>query len=89
MKNQKKKIILAYSGGLDTSIIGSSAIKIGQGIEFDYASVHAVKSLKKLGYKTIMVNNNPETISTDYNLADRLYFEPIDSNIIKQIYDFE
>jgi carbamoyl-phosphate synthase large subunit len=78
-ENSKGKII----------ILGSSAIKIGQGIEFDYASVHAVKSLKKLGYKTIMVNNNPETISTDYNLADRLYFEPIDSNIIKQIYDFE
>ncbi len=78
LKNNRKIIIL-----------GSSAIKIGQGIEFDYASVHAVKSLKKLGYTTIMINNNPETISTDYNLADRLYFEPIESKIIKEIYNFE
>ncbi len=70
-------------------ILGSSAIKIGQGIEFDYASVHAVKSLKKLGFTTIMINNNPETISTDYNLADRLYFEPIEAKIIKEIYNFE
>lgn len=79
IENAKGKII----------ILGSSAIKIGQGIEFDYASVHAVKSLKKLGYSAIMINNNPETISTDYNLADRLYFEPIESEIIKEIYEFE
>jgi len=69
--------------------LGSSAIKIGQGIEFDYASVHAVKSLKNLGYSTIMINNNPETISTDYNLADRLYLEPLFAENIKAIYDFE
>lgn len=70
-------------------VIGSSAIKIGQGIEFDYASVHAVKSLKKEGYRVVIINNNPETISTDYDLADRLYFEPINAKIIKQICKFE
>ncbi|MGV3464891.1 MAG: carbamoyl-phosphate synthase (glutamine-hydrolyzing) large subunit [Heyndrickxia sp.] len=57
-------------------IIGSGPIRIGQGIEFDYASVHAVNALKKLGYETIVVNNNPETVSTDFSVADRLYFEP-------------
>lgn len=57
-------------------IIGSGPIRIGQGIEFDYASVHAVKALKKLGFETIVINNNPETVSTDFSVADRLYFEP-------------
>ena len=70
-------------------ILGSGAIKIGQGIEFDYASVHAVKALQKHGYTTIMINNNPETISTDFNIADRLYFEPIEINNILQIAEFE
>lgn len=70
-------------------VIGSSAIKIGQGIEFDYASVHAVKSLKKEGYRVVIINNNPETISTDYDIADRLYFEPINAKIIKHICKFE
>lgn len=58
-------------------IIGSGPIRIGQGIEFDYCSVHAVLALKKLGYETIVVNNNPETVSTDYSVADKLYFEPL------------
>ncbi|KPB06461.1 carbamoyl-phosphate synthase (glutamine-hydrolyzing) large subunit [Bacillus sp. CHD6a] len=58
-------------------IIGSGPIRIGQGIEFDYCSVHAVKALKKAGYETIVVNNNPETVSTDFSVADKLYFEPI------------
>ena len=70
-------------------VVGASAIKIGQGIEFDYASVHAVKSLKKQGYRVVIINNNPETISTDYDLADRLYFEPINAQIIKKICKFE
>ncbi len=70
-------------------VIGSSAIKIGQGIEFDYASVHAVKSLKQEGYRVVIVNNNPETISTDYDIADRLYFEPINAQIIQKICKFE
>ncbi|MDA7026075.1 carbamoyl phosphate synthase large subunit [Bacillus sp. CLL-7-23] len=58
-------------------IIGSGPIRIGQGVEFDYSAVHSVMTLKKLGYETIMLNNNPETVSTDYEMADRLYFEPI------------
>jgi len=78
--NKNKKTII---------VVGSSAIKIGQGIEFDYSCVHAVKSLKKQGYNVVVVNNNPETVSTDYSLADRLYFEPIDADIIKKIYKFE
>ncbi|MEB6548324.1 carbamoyl-phosphate synthase (glutamine-hydrolyzing) large subunit [Heyndrickxia sporothermodurans] len=58
-------------------IIGSGPIRIGQGIEFDYCCVHAILALKKQGYETIVVNNNPETVSTDYSVADKLYFEPI------------
>lgn len=58
-------------------ILGSGPNRIGQGIEFDYACVHGVLGSKELGWETIMVNNNPETVSTDFNLADKLYFEPI------------
>lgn len=58
-------------------IVGSGPIRIGQGIEFDYCSVNAAHALKKLGYETIMINNNPETVSTDYETADKLYFEPL------------
>jgi carbamoyl-phosphate synthase large subunit len=58
-------------------VIGSGPIRIGQGIEFDYCSVHCVKALAKMGIETIIVNNNPETVSTDFDVSDRLYFEPI------------
>ncbi len=58
-------------------ILGSGPIRIGQGVEFDYATVHAVWALREAGYETIMVNSNPETVSTDYDTADRLYFEPL------------
>lgn len=58
-------------------VIGSGPIRIGQGVEFDYCSVHAAFALKKKGYKAIVINNNPETVSTDYSVADRLYFEPL------------
>ncbi len=58
-------------------ILGSGPIRIGQGVEFDYATVHAVWALKEEGFETIMVNSNPETVSTDYDTADRLYFEPL------------
>ncbi|MED1204046.1 carbamoyl-phosphate synthase (glutamine-hydrolyzing) large subunit [Heyndrickxia acidicola] len=58
-------------------IIGSGPIRIGQGIEFDYCSVQAVLALKKMGFETIVINNNPETVSTDYSIADKLYFEPL------------
>jgi carbamoyl-phosphate synthase large subunit len=58
-------------------VLGSGPIRIGQGIEFDYSSVHCVWTLKPLGYEVVIVNNNPETVSTDYDTADRLYFEPL------------
>ena len=58
-------------------VLGSGPIRIGQGIEFDYASVHCVMSLRQLGYEVVIINNNPETVSTDFDTADRLYFEPL------------
>ncbi|MCF0222954.1 MAG: carbamoyl phosphate synthase large subunit, partial [Fibrobacter sp.] len=58
-------------------VIGSGPIRIGQGIEFDYASVHCVMILRKLGFRVVIINNNPETVSTDFDIADRLYFEPL------------
>ncbi len=58
-------------------VLGSGPIRIGQGIEFDYCSVHCVWALRAAGYETIIVNNNPETVSTDFDIADRLYFEPL------------
>jgi carbamoyl-phosphate synthase large subunit len=65
------------SGKPVVMVFGSGPIRIGQGIEFDYASVHCVWALKKAGYEVVIVNNNPETVSTDFNVADRLYFEPL------------
>ncbi|MBE6610384.1 MAG: carbamoyl-phosphate synthase large subunit [Ruminococcaceae bacterium] len=68
-------------------VLGSGPIRIGQGIEFDYSSVHCVWALKKLGYEVVIINNNPETVSTDFDTADRLYFEPLSPedvmNVIK------
>ena len=58
-------------------VLGSGPIRIGQGIEFDYASVHCVKSLRDMGYTVVTINNNPETVSTDFDISDRLYFEPL------------
>ncbi len=65
------------SGNPVVMVLGSGPIRIGQGIEFDYSSVHCVWTLKELGYDVVIVNNNPETVSTDYDTADRLYFEPL------------
>lgn len=70
-------------------VIGSGPIRIGQGIEFDYCSVHGVKALKKMGIETIMVNNNPETVSTDFDVADKLYFEPLTEEDTYEIYALE
>lgn len=70
-------------------VIGSGPIRIGQGIEFDYASVHAVKSLRKMGIETIIINNNPETVSTDFNVSDKLYFEPLTEEEVLNIIDKE
>src|SRR5690606_16938412 len=58
-------------------VLGSGPIRIGQGIEFDYATVHAIHALRKAGYEAVIINNNPETVSTDFNISDRLYFEPL------------
>lgn len=65
------------NSGKTVVVLGSGPIRIGQGIEFDYAAVHCVKSLKELGYEVVIINNNPETVSTDFDIADRLYFEPL------------
>ena len=70
-------------------VLGSGPIRIGQGIEFDYASVHCIKSLKKLGIETIIVNNNPETVSTDFDIADKLYFEPLTEEDVLNIIEKE
>jgi carbamoyl-phosphate synthase large subunit len=71
------------------AVIGSGPIRIGQGIEFDYCCVHSVLALQKLGYEAIMINNNPETVSTDYEVADALYFEPLTAEDILNVLDFE
>ena len=74
---------------LKAIVIGSGPIRIGQGIEFDYSSVHAAIGLQKHGYKSIMVNSNPETVSTDFDASDRLYFEPLDVEAIENILENE
>ncbi|WP_227874274.1 carbamoyl-phosphate synthase large subunit [Tumebacillus algifaecis] len=66
-------------------VLGSGPIRIGQGIEFDYCSVHAVKALEKLGYETVILNNNPETVSTDFDTAHRLFFEPLTAEDVLEV----
>ena len=78
-KSQKPRII----------VLGSGPIRIGQGIEFDYACVHCVWTLRKMGYEVIVINNNPETVSTDFDTADRLYFEPLHINDVMNIINLE
>lgn len=70
-------------------VLGSGPIRIGQGIEFDYCSVHSVWALKEEGYETIIVNNNPETVSTDFDIADKLYFEPLTPEDVENIVNIE
>ncbi len=70
-------------------VVGSGPIRIGQGIEFDYCSVHAARALKEAGYQSIMVNSNPETVSTDFDTSDRLYFEALDEESLRDILDNE
>ena len=70
-------------------VIGSGPIRIGQGIEFDYSSVHCVWTLKELGYEVIIINNNPETVSTDFDTADRLYFESLTPEDVQNVIDVE
>ena len=70
-------------------VLGSGPIRIGQGIEFDYCSVHSVWALRKLGYEAIIANNNPETVSTDFDTSDRLYFEPLTADDVRAIIENE
>ncbi len=77
------------SNQMKIMVLGSGPIRIGQGIEFDYCSVHGVWALKKQGYETIIVNNNPETVSTDFDIADKLYFEPLTPEDVRNIVEIE
>jgi carbamoyl-phosphate synthase large subunit len=77
------------SGRKKIMVLGSGPIRIGQGIEFDYCSVHSVWALSKSGCETIIVNNNPETVSTDFDIADKLYFEPLTPEDVENIVDIE
>lgn len=77
--DSKKKII----------VLGSGPIRIGQGVEFDYSSVHAISTIRRFGQEAIIINNNPETVSTDYNMADKLYFEPLTTEDVMNIVLFE
>ena len=77
------------SGKPVVMVLGSGPIRIGQGIEFDYSSVHCVWTLREMGYDVVIINNNPETVSTDYDTADRLYFEPLCPEDVMKIIDVE
>ena len=77
--SDKKKIV----------VLGAGPIRIGQGVEFDYSTVHAVQTIGKAGYESIIINNNPETVSTDYTTADKLYFEPLTPEDVMNILEFE
>ena len=70
-------------------VLGSGPIRIGQGVEFDYSTVHAVKTIKESGYEAIIINNNPETVSTDYTVSDKLYFEPLTPEDVMNVIEFE
>ena len=70
-------------------VLGAGPIRIGQGVEFDYSTVHAVMTIRKAGYEAIIINNNPETVSTDYTTADKLYFEPLTTEDVMNILEFE
>ena len=70
-------------------VLGAGPIRIGQGVEFDYSTVHAVQTIKRAGYEAIIINNNPETVSTDYTTADKLYFEPLTPEDVMAIIDYE
>ena len=78
LTNRKKVIVL-----------GAGPIRIGQGVEFDYSTVHAVNTIRKCGYEAIIINNNPETVSTDYTTSDKLYFEPLTVEDVMAVIDFE
>lgn len=79
IRSNRKKII----------VLGSGPIRIGQGVEFDYATVHCVETLRKEGYEAIVINNNPETVSTDFSISDKLYFEPLTTEDVMHIVELE
>ena len=87
----------SYTGGNDARrserqkllVLGAGPIRIGQGIEFDYSSVHAVQTIRRAGFEAVLLNNNPETVSTDYTTADKLYFEPLTVEDVLAVVDFE
>ncbi len=87
----------SYTGEMDSRltdkrkavVLGAGPIRIGQGVEFDYSTVHAVTTIRKSGFESIIINNNPETVSTDYTTADKLYFEPLTTEDVMNILDFE
>ncbi|WP_282171673.1 carbamoyl-phosphate synthase large subunit [Cytobacillus firmus] len=77
------------SGRKSVVVLGSGPIRIGQGVEFDYSTVHAVWAIKEAGYEAIIINNNPETVSTDFSISDKLYFEPLTIEDVMHIIDLE
>ncbi len=79
----------ATGGRRKVLVLGSGPIRIGQGIEFDYCSVHATWAFSRAGYETIIINNNPETVSTDFDIADKLYFEPLTPEDVESIVEIE
>lgn len=89
VEHDEAKPFLSRSGKKRIIVIGSGPIRIGQGIEFDYSSVHCVWTLKQLGYEVAIINNNPETVSTDFDTADRLYFEALTPEDVQNVIDIE
>lgn len=77
------------SGKPSVIVLGSGPIRIGQGVEFDYATVHSVKALQKMGYEAIVINSNPETVSTDFSISNKLYFEPVTLEKVLDVIDLE
>ena len=77
------------SGKKKVLVLGSGPIRIGQGVEFDYATVHCVKTIREMGYEAIVINNNPETVSTDYSISDKLYFEPLCVEDVMNVIELE
>ena len=75
--------------GNSVLVIGAGPIRIGQGVEFDYATVHSVKAIQAAGYNAIIINNNPETVSTDFSISDKLYFEPLTIDSVMNVIDLE
>ena len=87
--SEDEAALKANSGKKKILVLGSGPIRIGQGIEFDYCSVHATWAFKKAGFETIIINNNPETVSTDFDIADKLYFEPLTPEDVENIVRLE